>query len=138
MSGQMAESLAPRREARRNPDFAAARSRMVRLQLEARGISDPHVLEAMRTVPRERFLPERLIEFAYEDGPLPIGEGQTISQPYIVALMAEAAQLKPGDRVLEIGTGLGYAAAVFSRAASEVFTVERKAELARAARERLT
>jgi protein-L-isoaspartate(D-aspartate) O-methyltransferase len=119
------------------PDLAPARMRMVELQLEGRGIADPRVLDAMRAVPRERFLPERLAEFAYDDRPLPIGENQTISQPYIVALMAEAAQLAPGDRALEIGTGLGYAAAVFSRMAREVFTVERRAALAEAARERL-
>jgi protein-L-isoaspartate(D-aspartate) O-methyltransferase len=119
------------------PDLAPARMRMVELQLEGRGIADPRVLDAMRAVPRERFLPERLAEFAYDDRPLPIGENQTISQPYIVALMAEAAQLAPGDRALEIGTGLGYAAAVFSRIAREVFTVERRAALAEAARERL-
>jgi protein-L-isoaspartate(D-aspartate) O-methyltransferase len=95
----------------------ASASRMVERQLEARGIRDPHVLAAMAEVPRERFVPERLAEFAYEDGPLPIGEDQTISQPYIVALMIEAADVATGDRVLEVGAGSGYAAAVISRIA---------------------
>ena len=93
-------------------DLSHARERMVRTQIAARGVGDPAVLEAMRGVPREAFLPPELGEFAYSDAPLPIERGQTISQPYIVALMAAAAKLGPGDRVLEIGTGSGYAAAV--------------------------
>src|SRR6187549_2326084 len=97
---------------------------MVERQLKARGIRSPDVLAAMAEVPRDRFVPERLAEFAYEDGPLPIGEEQTISQPYIVALMIEAADLAPGDRVLEVGAGSGYAAAVMSRIAGEVFAIE--------------
>ena len=96
-------------------DFEHARHRMVDLQVAKRGIRDKFVLDAMRTVPREMFVDEGFDEFAYEDSPLPIGEGQTISQPYIVALMMEAAEIGPGDRVLEIGTGSGYAAAVMSR-----------------------
>ena len=88
------------------------------------------VLDALRTVPREAFLPEPLQEFAYEDSPLPIAEGQTISQPYIVALMTEALELKGGEDVLEIGTGSGYAAAVLSRIARNVYTVERIGQLA--------
>jgi protein-L-isoaspartate(D-aspartate) O-methyltransferase len=95
------------------------------------------VLHAMRTVPRERFVAEWQQDLAYDDGPLPIGEGQTISQPYVVALMTEAVQPKPGDRALEVGTGSGYAAAVLATIASEVYTIERLAGLARTARERL-
>jgi protein-L-isoaspartate(D-aspartate) O-methyltransferase len=113
------------------------RERMVAIQIEARGITDPLVLEAMRAVPREGFVPAGLVRFAYEDRPLPIGEGQTISQPYIVAVMTEAAGLKPGARVLEIGTGSGYGAAVLSRIAAEVYTVERVRALAGEARDRL-
>lgn len=103
---------------------------MVDEQIERRGIRDADVLEAMRTVPRERFVPKRYESMAYSDRPLPIGEGQTISQPYIVALMTNMAEVEPGDRVLEIGTGSGYGAAVLSRVADEVYTVERHAELA--------
>lgn len=110
---------------------------MVRRHLKERGISDPRVIEAMATVPRERFLAPELRSRAYADGPLPIGEGQTISQPYVVAFMAEAAELGRGDSVLEIGTGSGYAAAVLSRVAATVHTVERHAALAETARERL-
>ncbi len=112
------------------------RNEMVRAQIEARGIRKAEVLEAMRTVPREAFVPEHLAEFAYEDTPLPIEEGQTISQPFIVAAMADALQLEPGDRVLEIGTGSGYAAAVLSEIAEEVFTVERHGALADGAKRR--
>jgi protein-L-isoaspartate(D-aspartate) O-methyltransferase len=113
------------------------RERMVATQIEPRGITDPLVLDAMRTVPRERFVPASLAKFAHDDGPLPIGHDQTISQPYIVAVMARAAGLKPGGRVLEIGTGSGYSAAVLSRIAAEVYTVERVGALADAARARL-
>ena len=118
-------------------DFRTARELMVRRQIAARGIRDPAVLEAMRTVPREAFLPPDLAEFAYEDAPLPIAQGQTISQPYIVALMTAALELRPEDRVLEIGTGSGYAAAVLGRVAREVYTVERHGELADSAAARL-
>lgn len=108
---------------------------MVHEQVESRGIRDPAVLRAMREVPREAFVPEDQREFAYRDSPLPIAAGQTISQPYIVALMAAALELAPEDRVLEVGTGSGYAAAVLSRIAVQVYTIERHAELAeRAAR----
>ncbi|HSG38109.1 MAG TPA: protein-L-isoaspartate(D-aspartate) O-methyltransferase, partial [Thermoanaerobaculia bacterium] len=117
--------------------FADLRNDMVQRQIAARGVRDPRVLEAMRTVPREVFVPEHLAEFAYDDTPLPIGEEQTISQPFVVALMAEALGLKAGERVLEIGAGSGYAAAVLSRLAREVFTVERHAPLAWEARERM-
>ena len=113
------------------------RERTVATQIEARGITDPLVLEAMRVVPRERFVPPYLAVFAYDDGPLPIGKGQTISQPYIVAAMTQAVRIKPGERVLEIGTGSGYGAAVLSRIAGEVYTVERIGELAATARGRL-
>ena len=114
------------------------RGRMVATQIQARGITDPLVLEAMRAVPREWFVPARLARFAHEDRPLPIGEEQTISQPYIVAVMMHAAEVKPGARVLEIGTGSGYGAAVLSRIAAEVYTVERVGALAEPARYRLT
>ena len=113
-----------------------ARDRMVERHIAARGVQNEAVLHAMRSVPREAFLPPELRPYAYDDRPLPIGENQTISQPFIVALMADAAGLRPDDRVLEVGTGSGYAAAVFSRAAAEVFTVERHASLAGEARER--
>src|SRR4051812_25629616 len=96
-------------------DALRARQNMVEVQIAGRGVRDGYVLEAMRQVPREAFVEPGFEEFAYEDGPLPIGEGQTISQPYIVALMIEAAEVKPGDRVLEVGTGSGYAAAVASQ-----------------------
>jgi protein-L-isoaspartate(D-aspartate) O-methyltransferase len=114
----------------------SAHQEMIERQLVARGIRDPNVLRAMRQVKREEFVPHDLVEFAYEDTPLPIDEAQTISQPYIVALTLEALQLKPGDRVLDVGTGSGYAAAVASRIAAEVYGVERHASLARAAAER--
>jgi protein-L-isoaspartate(D-aspartate) O-methyltransferase len=94
--------------------FTEQRHAMVETQLVAREIRDPAVLAAMRSVPRKAFVMPELVEYAYDDLPLPIGEGQTISQPYIVAVMAEALQLSPDDRVLEIGTGSGYAAAVLS------------------------
>lgn len=110
---------------------------MVERDIARRGVSDPRVLGAMRAVPRERFLADNLAEFAYQDSPLPIEEGQTISQPFIVATMAAAAQLLSDSRVLEIGTGSGYGAAVLSRIASEVWTIERHGFLADQARRRL-
>jgi len=113
------------------------RHEMVDVQIARRGIRDPHILEAMRAVPRERFVPEGMAEFAYEDAPLPIEAGQTISQPYIVAAMIEAAEIAPGDRVLEVGAGSGYAAAVIAQIALEVVAVERHGNLAAAARDRL-
>jgi protein-L-isoaspartate(D-aspartate) O-methyltransferase len=115
----------------------AARRRMVEEQLAARGIRDPLVLAAMGTVPREKFVSARQAPFAYDDEPLPIGEGQTISQPYIVARMTEALALGRADRVLEVGTGSGYGAAVLAEIAAEVYTVERLAALADRARRRL-
>ena len=113
------------------------RDRMVEHQIAARGVRDPRVLDAMRQVPRETFVPEELAAQAYEDSPLPIPGGQTISQPYIVALMAEAAAILPDDRVLDVGTGSGYAAAVLSLLAEDVYSIERDPGLAAAARERL-
>ncbi|AJR23402.1 protein-L-isoaspartate(D-aspartate) O-methyltransferase [Sphingobium sp. YBL2] len=118
-------------------DLAEQRDRMIDVQLARRGIRDQAVLAAMREVPRERFVPEAMEEFAYEDAPLPIEEGQTISQPYIVAAMIEAAEIGPGDRVLEVGAGSGYAAAVISRIGGDVFAIERHEALGRAARARL-
>ena len=105
------------------------RQAMVREQLEARGIRDERVLDAMRTVPRDRFVPESVRAYAYADGPLPIGRGQTISQPYVVARMVELLQLEGGERVLEVGSGSGYAAAVLSRVATEVYGIELEQEL---------
>ena len=102
---------------------------MVERQLVLRGIRDPRVLDAMRTVPRHEFVPEKLRASAYEDGPLPIGRGQTISQPYIVAYMAEALELRGGERVLEVGSGSGYAAAVLSLLAADVYGIELEGEL---------
>ena len=110
---------------------------MVARHLKARGISDPLVLAAMGKVPREAFVSEPLKEFAYEDSALPIEAGQTISQPYIVARMIELAEVQPGDKVLEVGAGSGYAAAVLSRIADKVYAIERHEELANQARARL-
>ena len=118
-------------------DFASLRARMVARQIAGRGIRDQRLLQAMRTVPREAFVPEQQREFAYEDSPLPIEAGQTISQPYMVALMIEAAQIEPGDRALEIGAGSGYAAAVMAEIAERVFAIERHEELARLADDRM-
>jgi protein-L-isoaspartate(D-aspartate) O-methyltransferase len=106
------------------------RKRMVARQVSARGVRDALVLAAMETVPRETFVPRRQRSRAYADAPLPIGAGQTISQPYIVAFMVEALQLKGGENVLEIGAGSGYAAAVLAQIARDVYAVERIAELA--------
>ena len=119
-------------------DFQALRNQMVDRQIASRGVRDPRVLEAMRTVPREAFVPERFVVLAYDDSPLPIGEEQTISQPYVVALMAEALEIRPENKVLEIGAGSGYAAAVLSRLAREVYGVERHESLVREAEERLS
>ena len=111
--------------------------RMLVRQIAARGIKDPHVLAAMAAVPRHAFVPETLQGAAYEDHPLPIGSGQTISQPYIVALMTELLEVSPEDRVLEIGTGSGYQAAILAHLAAEVYTLERRPELAARARQLL-
>ena len=114
---------------------SAARARMVDEQIVARGISDPAVLAAMRRIPREMFVPEEARDQAYDDAPVPIGRGQTISQPYIVALMTELARTVPASRVLEVGTGCGYQTSVLAACTAHVWTVELEAELsARAAR----
>jgi protein-L-isoaspartate(D-aspartate) O-methyltransferase len=105
-------------------DLDSARQRMVLEQLEQRGIKDPRVLAAMRAVPRHRFLPAELHDHAYDDGPLPIGDSQTISQPYMVALMSEVAELTGNERVLEVGTGSGYQTAVLAGLAREVYSIE--------------
>ncbi|WP_245516706.1 protein-L-isoaspartate(D-aspartate) O-methyltransferase [Methylobacterium segetis] len=118
-------------------DFAGQRARMIERQIRWRGVTDDRVLAAMSAVPREVFVPEDLRGSAYDDAPLPIGGGQTISQPYIVALMVEAAAICPEDRVLEIGAGSGYAAAVIGCLAREVDAVERHPVLAEAAARRL-
>jgi protein-L-isoaspartate(D-aspartate) O-methyltransferase len=118
-------------------DFSELRQRMVESQIAAHGVSDPHVLDAMGSVAREEFVPSELKHLAYQDGPLPIDCGQTISQPFIVAFMIEAAELEPGARALEIGTGSGYGAAVMSRIAGQVWTIERHEALAETARRRL-
>ena len=117
--------------------LARLRRDMVERQIAARGVRDPRVLEAMSRVPRHLFVPAELAERAYEDSPLPIGEGQTISQPYMVAWMSELLAPGEGDRVLEIGTGSGYQAAILCELAAEVISVERFPELAREAEERL-
>jgi protein-L-isoaspartate(D-aspartate) O-methyltransferase len=116
-------------------DFEA-RARMVESQLVRRGIHDARVLEAMQQVPREAFVEAGYEDFAYDDSPLPIGEGQTISQPYIVAFMIEATGIAPGDVALDVGTGSGYAAAVMAQIAERVYTIERHASLARQAEQR--
>jgi len=120
------------------PDvYAQARLDMVRTQIAGRGISDQAVLEAMRTVPRHLFVPRDSIDSAYADHPLAIGYGQTISQPYVVAWMTELLHVKPGDRVLEVGTGSGYQAAILAQLGVEVYTVEIVEPLAKQATERL-
>ncbi len=107
------------------PDmFEKERKNMVKQQIEARGIDNPELLNALRKVPRHMFVPENMIRYAYRDGPLAIGEGHTISQPYIVAYMTDVLNLKPGDKVLEIGTGSGYQTAILAEMKAEVFTIE--------------
>ncbi len=116
--------------------YQPLRERMVAQQLQARGISDPKVLAAMNRVPRHLFVPEHLAPLAYGDHPLPIGSGQTISQPYIVALMTEWAEIKPGQKILEVGTGSGYQAAVLAELTDKVWTIDIRPELsAKAARQ---
>ena len=124
----------PLPDAGRATDFAIARDRMVAEQLRARGIRDPRVLAAMARIPRHRFVQEALVGRAYGDIPLPIGDGQTISQPYMVALMSEALGLRGGERVLEVGTGSGYQTAVLAELAGKVYSVERVRPLAERAR----
>ncbi len=117
--------------------FKEARQKMVVEQIEARGVQDSKILEAMEKVPREMFVDRLSLHLAYEDTPLPIEEGQTISQPFMVAWMAEQAQLNPQDKVLEIGTGSGYSTAVLSHLASHVYSIERHPKLAQIATQRL-
>lgn len=114
-----------------------AREKMVTEQIEARGVSDPRVLAAMRSVPRHLFMPQYARHAAYEDHPVPIGHDQTISQPFIVAYMSELAKVKEGDRVLEIGTGSGYQAAILDEMGAEVFSIEIVEPLARSAEQLL-
>jgi len=118
--------------------YEPLRRGMVESQIRGRGVSDPRVLDAMMRVPRHLFAPDRYREQAYEDHPLPIGQGQTISQPYIVALMLEALALQPGDRVLEVGTGSGYVTALLAELVTQVISIERHGRLADGARELLT
>jgi protein-L-isoaspartate(D-aspartate) O-methyltransferase len=120
-------------ENQNNDTFARARQQMVKLDLQGRDITDPDVLRVMAEIPREEFVPLSYRSQAYSDGPLPIGMGQTISQPYIVALMTQALKLDSACEVLEIGTGSGYQTAVLSRLAKKVYTVERIAELSETA-----
>jgi protein-L-isoaspartate(D-aspartate) O-methyltransferase len=118
-------------------DYAAEREAMVERQLRRRGISEPDILDAFRAVPREAFISEDYAHLAYGDHPLPIEANQTISQPYIVALMVQAAAIRHGDAVLEVGAGSGYAAAVISRIAARVVAIERQHDLVEVARQRL-
>jgi protein-L-isoaspartate(D-aspartate) O-methyltransferase len=118
-------------------DYAAEREAMIERQIASRGIHQPAILEAFRSVPREAFLSPEYADLAYGDHPLPIEAGQTISQPYIVALMIHAAEMKAGDNVLEVGAGSGYAAAVMSRIAGQVTAIERQPDLVRVAQERM-
>jgi protein-L-isoaspartate(D-aspartate) O-methyltransferase len=118
-------------------DYTRLREHMVKQQIMARGIEDPRVLEAMRKVPRHLFVPEKYRAFSYRDHPLPIGQGQTISQPYIVAFMTEALDLKPDEKVLEIGTGSGYQAAILAELVKEVYTIEIVEKLGKRARQTL-
>src|SRR4051795_7312814 len=118
-------------------DFASEREAMVERQLRRRDVTEPEILDAFRAVPREAFISDEHAHLAYGDHPLPIEADQTISQPYIVALMIQAAEIKPGDTVLEVGSGSGYAAAVISRIAAEVVGIERQHQLVEVARERL-
>jgi len=109
---------------KKKKNFKQERERMVQTQIEARGIKDEKVLEAMRKVPRHLFVPENMRRYSYQDEPLPIGEGQTISQPYIVAYMSEALKLKGDEKVLEVGTGSGYQTAILAEIVKEVFSIE--------------
>lgn len=117
--------------------FRIDRERMVELQLKKRSIHDPRVLQAFRRVPRHEFVPENLRQQAYADGPLPIGEGQTISQPYMVAIMTQVAEITPGNRILEVGTGSGYQTAILLEMGAEVYTIERISQLSEQALETL-
>ena len=125
----MLPNLIPANSGTDLPEYTEARSHLVTNFIESQGISDPAVLTAMREVPRHAFVPRGMMPLAYKDRPLPIGEGQTISQPYIVALMTASLGLANTDRVLEIGTGSGYQAAILSRIAGKVYTIEIKKRL---------
>jgi len=137
LAGALAAGMTTTASCEETPDRARERDRMVREQIEARGVANPRVLEAMRRVPRHRYVPPGLEEAAYRDGPLPIGQGQTISQPFIVASMTELVDPQPGDTILEVGTGSGYQAAVLGELVERVYTIEIVVPLASAARERL-
>ena len=117
--------------------FAGAREQMVQHQLKARGVHDPRVLDAFRRVPREQFVPSSLAHRAYTDNPLSIGHGQTISQPFMVAVMTEAANIQPGEKVLELGTGSGYQTAILLELGAQVYSIERIPELYQQAKDRL-
>lgn len=134
---QTAAQAAAQASGSESKQWREARERMVREQIEARGIHDPRLLEALRKIPRHLFVPPQVASSAYDDSPLPIGHGQTISQPYVVAFMSEALELKPQDKALEIGTGSGYQAAVLALLAREVYSIEIIEPLAREASERL-
>ena len=122
-------------QAEQKPDMEAERDTMVRTQIEMRGLHDPAVARAMRTVPRHLYVPDGVVVNAYEDRPLAIGENQTISQPYIVALMTELARVTPGEKVLEVGTGSGYQSAILLEIGAEVYTIEIVPQLAQRARQ---
>lgn len=127
----------PNKALREETLFEAARRLMVDYQIRRRGVRDEKVLEAMLKVPRHEFVPPTFIDAAYDDRPLPIGESETISQPYIVAAMTAAAKVRPGDRALEVGAGSGYQAAILAFLGAKVYTIERNPQLADSARERL-
>ena len=135
--GTSPSGAAKRYKAMTDPEFKDARKRMVATQIMARGVTDARVLDAMGAVPRHMFVSDGLKAEAYDDTPLPIEADQTISQPYIVALMTELAELSPGDRVLEVGTGCGYQAAVLAELGAEVYSIEIVETLARTARARI-
>ncbi len=134
---QSAAQAAAQASGSESKEWREARERMVREQIAARGIHDPRLLEALRKIPRHLFVPPQFAASAYDDSPLPIGHGQTISQPYVVAFMSEALELKPQDKALEIGTGSGYQAAVLALLAREVYSIEIIEPLAQEASERL-
>ncbi len=129
--------MAPKEKAVEKDLFQSQRRKMVEEQIEKRGVTDKKTLEAMLSVPRDKFVPKLFFGLAYSDQPVPIGEGQTISQPYIVGLMTEKLELKPGDKVLEVGTGSGYQAAILSKICNEVYTVEIIPSLGQSAQQRL-
>ncbi len=131
-----ADTSAPNKESENN--FRQQRMKMIRQQLRARGIENPEILAAFEKVPRHRFVPERLKKYAYQDRPLPIGEDQTISQPYIVALMTRSIEPKKTDQILEIGTGSGYQAAILAELSDQVYTIEIIESLAESARRALS